>query len=153
MLRSFRGQGDAFMILIGSIIGVLILAIILGVIASFEKTECDSSIHTVYERFRTAVNLPTGEIISQKNLHFCTGNIFTRKSFGATEGLDDDCVILDGTPGRQLVVESPFSVSFQSSLRADVYFACAKPPYPDGYPIPATACRLACWIGFNKSRP
>jgi hypothetical protein len=151
-----RGQGEAFMILIGAVIGLLMLAIIIGIIAYFNKIECDSSLNSLYQRFDTAVQLPTGEKIEKKGLQFCSGFVFTRLAFAQRQGtIGSECMYIDASPSNAYDFEPGVALRLKQSLRLDVYFECGRPPYTNpAYgnelsSMPAD-CREACWIGFNK---
>ncbi len=145
-----RGQGEAFNLLVGAILGLLILGIVIGVIETFNRLECEGSAQKLKESYHNAIQLPTGAILEEKNLRFCAGTSFSNRQFALEANLPDACVRLDAPTGSVSIVnEAPTSVSFRQASKISVYYKCIKgedPAFSSG-----SGCRESCTISIGKS--
>ena len=88
-----KGQAfDAYRLLLGAILGLLILVIIVSAVNYFEDLRLQVSQQRFYDGLENAVSQPNSELLVIEDLVFKEGQRFSAVQLGKRMGLEENCL-------------------------------------------------------------
>ncbi len=138
---SQRGQAfDAFNLLIGSILALLILMIILGAVQQLQGLEDKISYDKLIQAAQSARKQPNGQALKVEDIILKEGG-YTNASFAEKMNLDASCVTVE-SDAPAFTSNAPTAVLVNQRILASVYLRCSIANTPD--------CEVECQIKFGK---
>ena len=136
-----RGQAfEAYKLLIGAILALLILLIILGAIQQLRGLEDKISHNKLVQAAQSARKQPNGQVLKVEDIVLKEGG-YTNESFAEKMNLDPTCISLDSY-GHAFAGSPPESVLVNYRVLASVFFRCEVANTQD--------CEVECEIKFGK---
>jgi hypothetical protein len=139
-----KGQAfTAFRFLIAVIMGLAILAIILGIITHFEGQKRLISQKRLFEGFSSSYQSPNGDIIERGDIFIQGQTVYTSGAFSRYVRMPEECVVLSA-PARSAAMEQLNSkqVSFTRAVNITVFYQCQKQFN--------TLCEIECLVSFGE---
>lgn len=153
MLANQQGQSsDVFRLLIGAIMGLAILAIVLGIVQVVEQQKFTLSQVRFYDGFEAAVNRPFSDFsptafVKQQDLFFKKGDTFTALGLSKQFKVSKSCIVFfSGNSDVHPFPNQPGTgVQMLSQVQTTVYFRCGYPSGACADPDNPLYCEL--WFG------
>lgn len=144
------GQGfESFNVLIAFAMGLAILVIVLGIVFHFENEKCNLSKERFEKALDTALNTPTGETVTEKDICFRGGEQYSALAFGRRRAMDPGCFELQATNGVTISAESSRLIDIKTNFETNVYYQCFLPS-TNPFDSCIDDCRACCIVSFGK---
>lgn len=136
-----RGQAyDAFELLIGAILALLILVIILGSVQQLRGLEDKISYDKLIQAAQSARKQPNNQTLKVEDIILQTGG-YSQASFAEKMNLLPECITVD-SDGPVFESNAPVSVVVRQRILASVFLRCNVATTP--------ACEVECEIKFGR---
>ncbi len=141
-----RGQAfDAYRLLIGAVMGMLILVIIVSAITYFEDLRLEVSKQRFYDGLDNAVAQPNGEKLFVDSLVLKEGERFSSSQLASYMGLEDECVLF-GDSGSGAFSGDDELVVVETYVLASMNIVCET-----NFDSPSCSCDVCCTISFDAN--
>src|SRR3989338_9586562 len=119
-----RGQAfEAFKLLIGAILALLILTIVLGAVQQLQGLEDKISYDKLVQAAQSARKQPNGQVLKVEDIILKEGG-YSNTSFAEKMNLKPECVSLDAF-GQAFSSNAPVAVTVNRRMLSSVYYRCS----------------------------
>ena len=143
-----KGQAfDAYRILLGAILGLLILVIIVSSINYFEGLRLQVSQQRFYDGLSNAVSQPNGEIFLIEDLIFKGGDSFSTRLLERRIGLEEGCLSFSSDCSDGFECDSDI-VDVKNYILASVKTVC-ETNRNSSVIYCGSSCEICCEVTFD----
>lgn len=136
-------SGAVFRLLVEAIMGLVILAIIVGAISYMEQFRHEVSQKKLFDAIRNATKSPNGDIIPAEDL-VLREQTLSKRLFENETGVPADCFDLRAVGGEGSAFKlHDNSVEIKMITTTDVYASCIAVSEPD--------CNMQCVVSFGEA--
>jgi hypothetical protein len=146
-----KGQsGAVFRLMIDAIVGIAILAIILGTLNHFETLQFRASVSEFSSKVSAAANSPDGSVlVSENDLSFKKGTAFTSVNMQELTGYYEDCFEFTTNRGLIEIKDGGKAAEFLENTNTKLYVKCVTTG--DVADIDEVdVCEIECTISFGE---